>query len=141
MTTPAQPGTPDRDHTWEVFQRRKAEDSLTHVGTVHAGDERTALLLARETHFRHNEGIDYAVVRSDQVHWLADPSLLEHEVDMSYRLQSGYSGFREKRERAREAADERGRGHLRDQPRPGAGGSTKGRSSQTTSKRMPRKGS
>jgi phenylacetate-CoA oxygenase PaaH subunit len=103
---------------WEVFGRRRHEDALEHVGTLHAPDHTTALLLARETHFRHGEGVDYAVVREDQLHRLSDPSLLERQVDVSYRMQSGYSGFREKRQRAREAADERGAGHLRERPGP-----------------------
>lgn len=105
--------------TYEVFGRRRWEDPLEHVGTVHAPDHRTALLLARETHFRHKEGVDYAVVRTDHLHHLDDPSLLERTVDISYRLQSGYSGFREKRQAARDAADARGRGHLRERPVPG----------------------
>jgi phenylacetate-CoA oxygenase PaaH subunit len=104
--------------TWEVFGRRKWDAPLEHVGVLHAADEESALLLARETHFRHGEGVDYAVVRSDQFHRLEDPTLLERKVDISYRLQSGYSGFREKREAAREAADARGRGELRQRPTP-----------------------
>lgn len=121
-----------------MFGRRKPEDPLEHAGTVHAADVESALLLVRETHFRHNEGVDYAVVPSDQIFSLSDPSLLTHEIDMSYRMQAGYSGFRDKRERAREAADARGRGHLRERPVPGAGAG-KGRSAATTGKRMPRK--
>jgi phenylacetate-CoA oxygenase PaaH subunit len=105
--------------TFEVFGRRRVEDPLEHVGTLHAPDETTALLLARETHFRHEEGVDYAVVRSEHLHRLPDPSLLERTIDLSYRLQAGYSGFREKRQAARAAADARGRGHLRDRPVPG----------------------
>jgi phenylacetate-CoA oxygenase PaaH subunit len=112
--------------TYEVFGRRKWEDPLEHVGTVHAPDHRSALLLARETHFRHNEGVDYAVVRTDHLHRADDPSMLEHTIDMSYRLQSGYSGFREKRAAARQAAIARGRGHLAEQATPRANG-TKGR--------------
>jgi phenylacetate-CoA oxygenase PaaH subunit len=108
--------------TWEVFGRRKPDAPLEHVGALHAADRTTALLLARETHFRHGEGVDYAVVRSDQLHRLEDPSLLDRQVDVSYRLQSGYSGFREKRAAAREAADARGRGELRARPVPGRGG-------------------
>jgi phenylacetate-CoA oxygenase PaaH subunit len=107
--------------TFEVFGRRRWEDPLEHAGTLHAPDHETALLLARETHFRHGEGVDYAVVRTDHIHHLHDPSLLEHTIDMSYRLQSGYSGFREKRQAAREAADARGRGHLRERARPRPG--------------------
>jgi ring-1,2-phenylacetyl-CoA epoxidase subunit PaaB len=108
--------------TWEVFGRRRFEDALEHVGSLHAPDRTTALLLARETHFRHQEGVDYAVVRSDHLHRMADPSLLERVVDISYRTQAGYSGFREKRQTARAAADARGQGHLRDRPTPAAAG-------------------
>ena len=112
--------------TYEVFGRRKWEDNLEHAGTVHAPDHETALLLVRETHFRHNEGVEYAVVKSDHLHVMRDPSMLEHAIDMSYRLQSGYSGFREKREKAREAARRRGRGHLQERAVPGKGGGSRG---------------
>jgi ring-1,2-phenylacetyl-CoA epoxidase subunit PaaB len=104
---------------YEIFGRRKWDDPLSHVGAVHAPDPETALLLARETHFRHGEGVDFAVVRREDLHHLADHDLIEHTVDQSYRRQEGYSGFREKRERAREAAGARGRGHLRDRAVPG----------------------
>lgn len=113
--------TPTDGPTFEVFGRRRVEDPLEHVGTLHAPDETTALLLARETHFRHREGVDYAVVRSEHLHRLPDPSLLERTIDISYRLQAGYSGFREKRQAARAAADARGRGALRERPVPGRG--------------------
>jgi len=106
--------------TYEVFGRRKWDAPLEHVGNLHAADHETALLIARETHFRHQEGVDYAVVRSDHLHRLEDPSLLERRTDISYRLQTGYSGFREKRQAAREAADARGRGYLRQRPVPGS---------------------
>ncbi len=110
--------------TFEVFGRRKFDDPLTHVGTLHAADAEAALLLARETHFRHGEGVDFAVVASEDVHRLEDPTLLEHEVDVSYRNQAGYSGFRDKREKARAAADARGLGHVRERPAPGKGAAT-----------------
>jgi phenylacetate-CoA oxygenase PaaH subunit len=108
--------------TWEVFGRRKWDAPMEHVGMLHAADRETALLLARETHFRHEEGVDYAVVRSDHFHRVEDPALLERRTDISYRLQSGYSGFREKRQAARAAADARGRGELRARPVPGRRG-------------------
>lgn len=107
---------------YEIFGRRKPDDALSHVGAIHAPDPETALLLARETHFRHGEGVDYAVVRREDLHHLADPDLIEHTIDQSYRRQEGYSGFREKRETARQAAKARGRGHLQEQPMPGRGG-------------------
>ena len=108
--------------TFEVFGRRRWEDQLEHVGTIHAPDEQTALLLVRETHFRHGEGVDYAVVRREHIHRLEDPSLLEHTIDMSYRRQDGYTGFREKRPRARERAAARGRDDLQARPVPGRRG-------------------
>ncbi len=113
--------------TYEVFGRRRWEDGLEHVGTIHAPDHETALLLARETHFRHGEGVEYAVVRSEHLHRMADPSLLEHTIDMTYRHQAGYSGFREKRQQAREVARDRGRGALQERAAPGRTGGTSGR--------------
>lgn len=110
--------------TFEVFGRRKFDDPLTHVGTIHAADPDAALLLARETHFRHREGVDFAVVATDDIHRLADPTLLERQVDDSYRQQAGYSGFRSKREAARAAADARGLGAVRDRPSPRSGAGT-----------------
>jgi ring-1,2-phenylacetyl-CoA epoxidase subunit PaaB len=112
--------------TFEVFGRRKSESALEHAGTLVAPDPETALMLARETHFRHAEGVSYAVVRREDMHGLHDPSLLEHTVDMSYRMQEGYTGFRAKREKAREAARNRGRGHLQERPVPGRAGATGG---------------
>ncbi len=105
--------------TFEVFGRRRWADPLEHVGTIVAPDAEAALLLARETHFRHEEGVDYAVCRREDLHRLPDPSLLEHRIDYSYRYQAGYTGFREKRAKAREAARRRGRGDLQLRPAPG----------------------
>lgn len=104
---------------FEIFGRRKPEDALAHVGAVHAPDPQAALLLARETHFRHGEGIDFAVVRREELHFLDDDSLIEHTVDQSHRRQEGFTGFRDKRQRARDAAVARGRGHLHQRPVPG----------------------
>lgn len=105
--------------TWEVFGRRRVNDALTHVGRIHAADRETALVLARETHFRHGEAVDYAVVRTDELHLVPDNDVLERRVDIDYRLQSGYSGFRDKRARAREAAASRGLTDLQERPAPG----------------------
>lgn len=105
-----------------MFGRRRWDAALEHVGQIHAADVDTALLLVRETHFRHEEGVEYAVVESGDLHILEDTSLLQREVDISYRLQSGYAGFRDKRQAARDAADARGRGHARDRAMPGRGG-------------------
>ena len=104
---------------YEIFGRRKADEALTNVGALHAPDPETALLLARETHFRHGEGVDIAVCRQDDLHFIADPAVIEHTVDQSYRRQEGYTGFREKRQKAREAAVERGLGELQKRAVPG----------------------
>lgn len=110
--------------TFEVFGRRKQGDSLVHVGQVHAADLDAALLLVRETHFRHEEGMEYAVTPSEHLHVLSDPSLLEHDIDMGYRQNHGFTAFGPKRERARSAAEARGRGGLRRRPVPGRAGGT-----------------
>lgn len=104
---------------YEIFGRRKPDDALAHVGAIHAPDPQAALLLARETHFRHGEGVDLGVVQREHLHMIGDPSLIEHTVDQSYRRQEGYTGFRDKRERARKAAVERGLGALQERPVPG----------------------
>lgn len=104
---------------YEVFGRRKPDDALTHAGAIHAPDHEAALVLARETHFRHGEGIEIAVVRSEELHFIADETLIEHTVDQSHRRQEGFTGFRDKRQRARDAAVARGRGHLQKLDAPG----------------------
>ena len=48
---------------WDVLGKRTADDEWTLVGGVKAPDADMALLLARETHFRHKEGVAYAVRR------------------------------------------------------------------------------
>lgn len=108
--------------TYEVFGRRRDGDPLVHSGQVHAADLAAALLLVRETHFRHEEGVEYAVVPTEHVHVLPDPSLLEHDIDMSYRQNHGFEPFGPKREAARSRAEDRGRGDLRRQPVPGRPG-------------------
>ena len=46
-----------------MLGKRTAADEWTLVGGVKAPDVEMALLLARETHFRHKEGVAYAVRR------------------------------------------------------------------------------
>jgi ring-1,2-phenylacetyl-CoA epoxidase subunit PaaB len=105
--------------TFEVFGRRKHGDPLVHAGQVHAADLDAALLLVRETHFRHEEGVEFALAPSEHLHLLPDPSLLEHDIDMSYRQNSGFTPFGPKREQARRSAEARGRGDVRRRPVPG----------------------
>ena len=105
--------------TFEVFGRRKHGDDLVHSGQLHAPDLDTAMLMVRETHFRHEEGVEIALVPSASLHVLEDDSLLEHAIDMSYRQNSGFTPFGPKRAAAREAAEERGLGAMRRRPVPG----------------------
>lgn len=107
---------------YEVFGRRKEGDQLVHAGQIRAADLDAALLLVRETHFRHEEGVEYAVVPTEHLHLVPDPSLLEHEIDMSYRQNSGFTPFGPKRATARDTAEERGRGEIRRRPVPGRPG-------------------
>lgn len=107
---------------FEVFGRRKQGDDLSHVGQVHAHDLDAAMVLVRETHFRHEEGMEFALVPSDCIHLVPDASILEHDIDMSYRQNHGFGPFGPKREKARRKAEERGRGELRRRPVPGRAG-------------------
>jgi 1,2-phenylacetyl-CoA epoxidase PaaB subunit len=104
---------------WEVFGRRTAADDLVMVGAVKAPDVDMALLLARETHFRHKEGVAYAVRRrgSDLMHagsWPAE--VLGGVTDRSYRRQEAYAGVGAKLKRV--AASMAARGLRIDRTRP-----------------------
>ena len=101
---------------WEVFGKRTLDDPWTSVGAVHAPDQQMALVLAKESFFRHGEGVDFAVVRLDDIHVFGRPDLLEFATDKSYKLQTGYTGMGEKRRRAHALAQEAG--SVIDRPRP-----------------------
>ncbi len=101
---------------WEVFGKRTPDDPWTSVGAVHAPDREMALILAKESFFRHGEGVDFAVVRLDDIHVFGRPDLLEFATDKSYKLQTGYTGMGDKRRRAYELA--RQAGAVIDRPRP-----------------------
>ncbi|HVM18360.1 MAG TPA: hypothetical protein VM307_00200 [Egibacteraceae bacterium] len=101
---------------WEVFGKRTLDDPWTSVGAVHAPDREMALLLAKESFFRHGEGVDFAVVRLDDIHTFGRPDLLEFVTDKSYKLQTGYTGMGDKRRKAHEIARETGA--VIDRPRP-----------------------
>jgi hypothetical protein len=112
--------------TFEVFGRRKHGDDLVHSGQLHAPDLDTAMLMVRETHFRHEEGVEIALVASAALHVVRDTSLLEHTVDMGYRQNHGFTPFGPKRAAARAAAETRGRGAIRRRPVPGRAHGTAG---------------
>jgi cell wall-associated NlpC family hydrolase len=104
---------------WDVLGKRKEEDELAVVGGVKAPDADMALLLARETHFRHKEGVEYAVRRRGEGELHRGPyggDVLGGLTDRSYRTQQAYAGVGAKLKRVAERMAERG---LRiDRPRP-----------------------
>ena len=107
---------------WDVLGKRTEGDGFVVVGAVKAPDAELALLLARESHFRHKEGVAYAVRRrgEDELHIGAyEPSELGGVTDRSYRRQEAYAGVGAKLKRVSKALAERG---VRiDAPRPRVG--------------------
>ena len=107
---------------FDVLGKRTGRDEWTLVGVVKAPDSEMALLLARETHFRHKEGVSYAVRRrgDDAIQEGSYPDdQLGGVTDHSYRRQEAYTGVGAKHKRvAKEMAD---RGLRIDRPRPAAG--------------------
>jgi 1,2-phenylacetyl-CoA epoxidase PaaB subunit len=108
---------------WDVLGRRTESDELTVVGGVKAPDADMALLLARETHFRHKEGVEYAVRRRGEKEIHHGPyrgDALGGITDRSYRRQQAYAGVGAKLKRVSERMAQRG---LRiDRPRPPSSG-------------------
>jgi 1,2-phenylacetyl-CoA epoxidase PaaB subunit len=106
---------------WDVLGKRTAEDDWTVVGGVLAPDRGMALVLARETHFRHKEGVAYAVRLRGSAEMFEGPyaaSALGGVSDRSYRRQEAYAGVGARQKRvAREMAE---RGLAIDRPRPPA---------------------
>src|SRR5439155_17044376 len=107
---------------WDVLRKRTEEDGFVVVGAVKASDADLALLLARETHFRHKEGVGYAVRErgSEELHvGTYGSSLIGGVTDRSYRRQEAYVGVGAKLKRVSHELEERG---LRiDAPRPRVG--------------------
>jgi len=109
---------------WDVLGKRTEADEFTVVGGVKAPDAEMALVLARETHFRHKEGVAYAVRRRgdppDALHvGRDDAETLGGVTDHSYRRQEAYAGVGGKLKRiSKEMAE---RGVVIDLPRPPVG--------------------
>ena len=107
---------------WDVLGRRTAGDDFVVVGGVTAPDAELALLLARESHFRHKEGVAYAVrLRGSEelVVGSDDASVIGGATDRSYRRQDAYAGVGAKLKRV--AAELAERGLRIDSPRPRVG--------------------
>lgn len=105
---------------WDVLGKRSEGDELTLVGGIKAPDVEMALILARETHFRHKEGVVYAVRRrgSDELHFGPyDARQIGGVTDHSYRRQEAYAGVGARLKRVSEEL--RRRGLYIEAPRPG----------------------
>jgi 1,2-phenylacetyl-CoA epoxidase PaaB subunit len=104
---------------WDVFGKRTADDEWTLVGGITAPDLDMALVMARETHFRHKEGVAYAVRRRGEAELCVgeyDPSVLGGVTDHSYRRQEAYAGVGGRMRKAAERLAAEGRAI--DRPRP-----------------------
>ena len=102
---------------FEVFSRRTHDDPLTHVGSLRAPDLELALLLARETHFRHGEGAECWIAQRGDLHAVSHPETMGGVGDRSYRRQDGYVGVGAKHKRV--TADTAARGARIEGARPG----------------------
>jgi 1,2-phenylacetyl-CoA epoxidase PaaB subunit len=105
-------------HVWDVLSRRREGEPWEVSGSINAPDLDLALLLTRETHFRHGEGTTYAVRRrgEETIHEAPDPSGIGGVVNKEYRRQDGYVGVGAKLKRVRALMEERGL--VIDRPRP-----------------------
>ena len=103
---------------WDVLARRREDGPWEVSGSINAPDLDLALLLARETHFRHGEGTTYAVRRrgDDVIHEATDTSGIGGVLGKEYRRQDGYVGVGAKLKRVHE--EMASRGLVIDRPRP-----------------------
>jgi hypothetical protein len=104
---------------WDVFGKRTADDDWMLVGGITAPDADMALVLAKETHFRHKEGVAYAVRRRGASELLVggyDAAMLGGVTDHSYRRQDAYAGVGGRMRKAAERLAAEGRSI--DRPRP-----------------------
>jgi 1,2-phenylacetyl-CoA epoxidase PaaB subunit len=112
---------------WDVLGKRRDTDEFEVVGGVKAPDAELALILARETHFRHKEGVRYAVRKrgEDNIHLgTYEGDVLGGVTDHSYRRQEAYTGVGAKLKRVSKEMAERG---LRvDDARPPVGRASRG---------------
>jgi hypothetical protein len=80
---------------WDVFGKRKSDDEFEWAGSIKAPDTEMALILAKETHFRHKEGVAYAVRLRGTQELHVGPyrgEILGGVTDRSYRRQEAYAG-------------------------------------------------
>ncbi|MFQ5459698.1 MAG: hypothetical protein ACE5EL_02775 [Anaerolineae bacterium] len=81
---------------WEVFQQERRGEHHAHVGTVHAPDPETALLMAKESFARRGPCVNLWVVRAPDVYATRyeDADVFAHTTDKSYREPGGFQGLR-----------------------------------------------
>ena len=109
---------------WDVFGKRKSDDDFEWAGSIKAPDTEMALILARETHFRHKEGVAYAVrLRGDdRLHVGTYPGEeLGGVTDRSYRRQEAYTGVGARHKRITQRFVEAGVSISRPRPPVGRG--------------------
>ncbi len=85
--------------TWrvyEVFHQQARGEPHVHVGSVHAPDDETALLLAKEQFARRQACVNLWVVAEDAITATDydDSDIFEHGTDKSYREAFGYETTR-----------------------------------------------
>ena len=107
---------------WDVFGKRTERDDFLLVGSIKAPDVDMALVLAKETHFRHKEGVEYGVrLRGDSDLHVGryTAEVLGGVTDHSYRRQEAYAGVGAKHKAVSKLLAERGLAI--DRPRPPVG--------------------
>ena len=77
---------------YEVFHQQVRGEPHVHVGSVHAPDDETAVILAKEQFARRQACVNIWVVPVDAItatHY-DDADIFEHGTDKSYREAFGY---------------------------------------------------
>ena len=90
---------------FEVFHQQARGEPHVHVGSIHAADGESALMLAKEQFGRRQACVNMWVVPAEAIiaTEYEDADLFEHGTDKSYREAFGY----ETTKRAKEVGDEK----------------------------------
>ena len=77
---------------FEVFHQQSRGEPHVHVGSVHAPDAETALILAKEQFSRRQACVNIWVVPAEAILATAyeDADIFQHGTDKSYREAFGY---------------------------------------------------
>lgn len=84
--------TDAQGHIWEVFHQSARGEPHVHVGSVHATDADTAILMAKEQFARRLACVNIWVVPENAITATPyeDADMFEHGTDKSYREAFGY---------------------------------------------------